>query len=153
MVFIWLHCQRSLFCALVTLERQKREGPIDWVSWLWNACVLAWMAHPHQGGDGPLVRWNPLHQVRLVQRPISSGRVLVRGAKPQAHESHSRHLCVTCCCGPGRFSKLPSALQPECVNGTVTLTMHGKDFGIRLALLFPCSILGSDLPLAIVSKD
>lgn len=60
---------------------------------------------------------------------------------------------VTCCCGPGRFSKLPSALQPECVNGTIMLTVHGKDFGIRLALLFPCSILGSDLPLAIVSKD
>lgn len=44
---------------------------------------------------------------------------------------------VTCCRGPGRFSELPSALQPECVNGTITLTMHGKDFGIRLALPFP----------------
>lgn len=50
MVFIWLYCQRSFFCALVTLEREEQEGPVDWVSWLWNAWVLAWMLHPHRGG-------------------------------------------------------------------------------------------------------
>lgn len=31
--------------------------------------------------------------------------------------------------------------------------MHGKGFGIQSALLCPCSLFGSDLPLAIVSKD
>lgn len=34
----------------------------------------------------------PVYQVGLVQRPILSGRVLLRGAKPQAHESYSHHL-------------------------------------------------------------
>lgn len=154
MVFIWLHCQRSLFCALVTLERQKWEGPIDWVSWLWNACVPAWMAHPHQGGN----RARSYGGTRYTRSGWFRGPSQVEG---YSYVVQSLKLMnpipvisgVTCCCGPGRFSKLPSALQPECVNGTVTLTMHGKDFGIRSALLFPCSILGSDLPLAIVSKD
>lgn len=30
---------------------------------------------------------------------------------------------------------------------------HGKDVGVQLALLFPCPVLGFDLPFATVSKD
>lgn len=70
----------------------------------------------------------------------SRARVEWKDAKPQAHESRPRHLVssgVTCCGGPGSFSELPCAGQPECVTGTAMLTVHGKDLGLRLALLSP----------------
>lgn len=39
------------------------------------------------------------------------------------------------------------------LNGIIVLTTHGKDFGIVLVPLSSCSILGFDMPPAIVSKD
>lgn len=46
-------------------------------------------------------------QVRLVQRPISSGRVLLRGAKLQAHEYHSRRLWCHLLLWPWQVLKTP----------------------------------------------
>lgn len=102
---------------------------------------------------GPACMLEPVYQVRLFQGLILRARVFLHGTKPQGHESSLHHPGVTCFCGPGRFSKLLSDQQIKYMNGNVMLTMHGKDFGIQLTLLFSCSVLDFDLPYATVSKD
>lgn len=84
--------------------------------------------------------------------PILSARAVLRGAKPQAPESHPRHLWRYLLSWPRQVLRLPSAPQLECGNGAVMLTVPGSGSGIRWALLFPRSILGFDLPLALFPK-
>lgn len=101
---------------------------------------------------GPGKMWKPVYQVQAASEAHLEWKILLV-VQSLKLTNPIPVISVTCCCGPSGFSKLLSAVQPGRVNGTLTLTMHGKDFGIQLALLFPCSILAFDLPLAIVSKD
>lgn len=154
MVFIWLYCQRSLFCALVTLEREEQEGPVDWVSWFWNALIQAWISHPHRGGNGPA------HGLESVMpgQVGSEAHLEWRGTPTWCKASSSWTPFPSSLVSPAAVA-LAGSQNSKCSAAwvcewrAIMLTVHGKDFGIRLALLFPCSILGSDLPLAIVSKD
>lgn len=101
---------------------------------------------------GPICVLEPGFQVRLVQGPVLSGRVLPGGVKPQAHEPHP---CRPWCLLP-RPQQAPLAPRRSTA-GMCEWDRHsdlrGKDGGVRSALLFPCPVLGFDLPFATVSKD
>lgn len=73
------------------------------------------------------------------------------GAKPQTPESHPSSLVsrAAVALAGSRSSACSAARMCEWLYHAD----HGKDFGIQWLLLSPCSILGFDLPLAIVSKD
>lgn len=140
MVFIWL--QKPGFCALVTLGREEREGPTDGPrkSCIWLVGTVA----------GPACELASAHQVRLVPRPVER-----KGTPTWCKASDSPIPPVAsggfCCCGPRQVHRLSRARQPT-ANGSIMLTAwEGLE---RPAVTpSPCSILGFDLPLAIVSKD
>lgn len=58
---------------------------------------------------------------------------------------------VLCCRGP-TGSQTPACSAADCANGSIMLTAW-EGLEHPAVTPFPCSILGFDLPLAIVSKD
>lgn len=118
---------KSSFCALVA-RGGRTARPCRLASWPWHSRVLTSL-----GGQPALLACRSPR----ARSGWFKGPCWVEGRKASSSRISSPSSGVTCCCGPGRFSGLPRAGQPEGVTGAAMLTVRGKDLGLRLALLSP----------------
>lgn len=101
-VFIWLHCQKSLFCAVVALGRGNKKALLTGCPG--SGIHASW---PCQGSGR--ARWcvGACRSGQTGSEAHAEGRALLSGIKPQAHDSHPSHLWCHLRLQPQQVLKAP----------------------------------------------